>query len=122
MTQYQAQLAETCVPALPPLLSDRELADLLVMTIPWVRSHANEIPGFERLGAYYRFRSTEVERWLGKLDRLLEAEQVANLLKVPTSWVYANADQIPGVLRLGRYVRFRPSIINQFLSGSEVVQ
>ncbi len=122
MTQYQAQLAETSVPAFPPLLSDRELADVLVMTLPWVRSHANEIPGFERLGAYYRFRSSEVERWLGKLQRLLEAEQVATLLKVPTSWVYANADQIPGVLRLGRYVRFRPVIITQFLSGSEVVQ
>ena len=43
-------------------------------------------------------------------------------MKVPTSWVYANADQVPGVLRLGRYVRFRPTIINQFLGGSEVVQ
>ena len=92
------------------------------MTSTWVRSHASEIPGFKRLGSYYRFRSSSIEQWLGSLDRVLEAEQVSVLLKVPTSWVYAKADQIPGVLRLGRYVRFRPSTINQFLGGSEVVQ
>jgi predicted DNA-binding transcriptional regulator AlpA len=106
----------------PSLLTDNDLAGLLVMTLAWVRSHAAEIPGFQRLGSYYRFRSIDVERWLGSLAQLLEAEQVAQLLNVPTSWVYANADQIPGVLRLGRYVRFRPTIINKFLGGSEVVQ
>jgi len=41
---------------------------------------------------------------------------------VPESWVYANADEIPGVLRLGRYLRFRPAMIQQFLTGSEVGQ
>jgi hypothetical protein len=92
------------------------------MTTDWVRSHAGEIPGFERLGSYFRFRSAAIEQWLGSLDRLLESHDVAALLKVPKSWVYANADQIPGVLRLGRYVRFCPVNINRFLGGSEVAQ
>ena len=92
------------------------------MTLEWVRAHATEIPGIERLGSYYRFRSTMIEQWLGSLDRLLEAEQVAALLKVPTSWVYTNANELPGVLRLGRYVRFRPNVIRHFLSGSGVAQ
>jgi hypothetical protein len=108
--------------ALTPLLSDDELADILVMTLEWVRSHASEIPGFERLGSLYRFRSTLVEQWLGSLDRLLQADQVAPLVKVKTSWVYANADEIPGVLRLGHHLRFRPAVLRQFLSGSEVAQ
>jgi len=43
-------------------------------------------------------------------------------MDVPKSWVYANADDIPGVLRLGHYVRFRPTILLPFLQGSEVVQ
>ena len=122
LTQSQAPIAEATPAVYQRLFSDKELAEILVMTVAWVRSHATEIPGFERLGSYYRFRSQAIEQWLGSLDRLLEAEQVSALLNVPSSWVYANADQIPGVLRLGRYVRFRPSTINQFLGGSEVVQ
>ena len=92
------------------------------MTVEWVRSHASEIPGFERLGSYYRFRSALVEQWLGGLARLLVANQVAELLKLKRSWVYANADEIPGALRLGHYVRFRPTVIQQFLGGSAVAQ
>ena len=122
MTQLENQLAATPVPAFTPLLSDKDVADILVMTVAWVRSHAGEIPGFRRLGSYFRFCGQEVERWLGSLDQLFEAETVAALLCVPQSWVYANADQLPGVLRLGRYVRFRPAIIRLFLAGSEVVQ
>lgn len=92
------------------------------MTLAWVRAHSHEIPGFERLGSYFRFRSQSVEQWLGSLDRLFEADHVAPLLNVPTSWVYANADQIPGILRLGHYVRFRPAILQLFLGGSQVAQ
>jgi len=92
----------------PTFLSDNELADILITTTDWVRSHASEIPGC-------------VEQWLGGLERLFVAEQVAVLTKVPESWVYANADEIPGLLRLGRYVRFRPTAIHQFLSGAEFV-
>jgi hypothetical protein len=107
--------------AFPPLLSDSELADILITTTDWVRSHSREIPGFRKLGSYFRFCSQSVEQWLGGLDHLFLAEQVAALAKVPESWVYANADEIPGLLRLGRYVRFRPAAIQQFLSGAEVV-
>jgi hypothetical protein len=46
---------------------------------------------------------------------------VAALAKVPESWIYANAVEIPGLLRLGRYVRFRPAVIHQFFAVSEVV-
>ena len=122
MTQYQTQPAKTPVLAFTALLSDQEVADILIMTVEWVRSHAGEIPGLERLGMYYRFHRKPIEQWLGSLDRLLDADQVAALLKVPPSWVYANADQIPGVLRLGRYIRFRPTVVAQFLSGSEACQ
>ncbi len=122
MTKSENQLAETAALALTPLLSDKDLADILVMTTPWVRSHANEIPGFKRLGSYFRFCSQAVQLWLGGLEWLLDAAQVSTLLGVPKSWVYANADDIPGVLRLGRYVRFRSANIRRFLGGVEVVQ
>lgn len=122
MTQGQFHLAQTPVLGFPPLLSDNELAGILVTTTAWVRSHAREIPGFKRLGSYFRFGRLAVEEWLGGLDRLLEAERVGKLLGVPESWVYANADELPGVLRLGRYVRFRPALIGQFLVGGEIVQ
>ncbi len=122
MTQHQIQLAEMPVPAFLPLLSDSDIAAILGMTTDWVRSHSDKIPGFQRLGSYFRFCSASAEQWLGSLDPLFQVERVAELLKVPESWVYANADEIPGVLRMGRYVRFRPATILCFLSGSEVVQ
>lgn len=122
MIQIENQLAETSVNAFPQMLTDDDLAGILAMTTQWVRSHAREIPGFKRLGSYFRFCRRAVEQWLGSLDRLFVAERVAELMTVPESWVYANADEIPGVLRLGRYVRFRPAIVRLFLNGSEVVQ
>jgi predicted DNA-binding transcriptional regulator AlpA len=67
-------------------------------------------------------RTQKPSRTRDNLEPLLESETVATLLGVPQSWVYANADEIPGVLRLGRYVRFRSAIIHLFLAGSEVVQ
>jgi hypothetical protein len=115
-------ISRNTVPVFQPLLSDEEVATILVMTVDWLRSHADEIPGFKRLGAYYRFHRVPFEQWLGSLDVLLQAEEVAVLLKVPKSWVYSNADQIPGAIRLGRYLRFRPAVIKSFLGGSEVAQ
>ena len=108
-------------PVFPPLLSDIELAAILITTTDWVRSHAREIPGFRKLGSYFRFCRQNVEQWLGSLERLFVAEQVAELANVPESWVYANAEEIPGLIRLGRYVRFRPTAIRQFLSSAEFV-
>jgi hypothetical protein len=115
-------IARNTVPDYQPLLSDEEVATIVALTLDWVRSHADEIPGYKRLGAYYRFRHDPIAQWLGGLEVLLQAEEVAVLLKVPKSWVYANADQIPGSLRLGRYLRFRPLVIKAFLGGSEVAQ
>ena len=45
---------------------------------------------------------------------LLTAEEVAEILRVPRSWVYSHQDQLPTV-RLGRYVRFRRCEIDRFL-------
>jgi predicted DNA-binding transcriptional regulator AlpA len=98
-------------------MTDSEVAAILTVTVDWVRCHAAEIPGLQRLGMYYRFHRVPLEEWLGGLDPLMSAEEVAALLKVPPSWVYANAKEIPGRIRLGRYVRFRPSVIRKFLAG-----
>ena len=104
------------------LLSDDDLANILGVTMDWVRSHAGEIPGFKRFGSYFRFSREVVEKWLGSLEPLYDAARASLLMDVPKSWVYANADDIPGVLRLGHYVRFRPAVLLPFLQGSEVVQ
>jgi excisionase family DNA binding protein len=45
---------------------------------------------------------------------LLTAEEVAEILRVPRSWIYGHLDQLPTV-RLGRYVRFKRSEIELFL-------
>lgn len=121
LEQFGNDSAETPV-GYPLLLSDEDLAGILLVTIDWVRSHASELPGFKRLGSYFRFSRRAVEAWLGALDPLLDAERASGLMRVPKSWVYANADDVPGVLRLGHYVRFRPAILLPFLNGSEVVQ
>jgi hypothetical protein len=48
----------------------------------------------------------------------LTVEEVADLLRVPPSWVYANKRFIPGYVQLGRYVRFRKGPLVQFMSNS----
>ena len=45
---------------------------------------------------------------------LLNADEVAQILRVPKSWVYSHLRDLP-VIRLGRYVRFRRSAIERFL-------
>ena len=45
---------------------------------------------------------------------LLNADEVAQILRVPKSWVYSHLSDLP-VIRLGRYVRFRRSEIERFL-------
>ena len=51
---------------------------------------------------------------------LLTAEQVAELLSVPTTWVYAEAraGRIPHVT-LGRYRRFREEAIVEWVAAAE---
>ncbi len=54
------------------------------------------------------------------MTRLLTAEDVALMLGVPKTWVYAQArdDRIPTV-RLGRYYRFRPEAIDAWVRERE---
>jgi excisionase family DNA binding protein len=40
-----------------------------------------------------------------QLERLLMVEEVADLLRVPVSWVYRYADDL-GAYRVGKYLRF----------------
>jgi excisionase family DNA binding protein len=48
-------------------------------------------------------------------DVLATPAEVAKMLRVPATWVYAHQNELPGLLRLGRYVRFRRTSIEQFL-------
>lgn len=52
--------------------------------------------------------------------RLLEAEDVADLLGMTTDWVYreVRAGRLPHI-RLGRYVRFRRESIDAWLDARE---
>jgi excisionase family DNA binding protein len=45
---------------------------------------------------------------------LLDAGEVAQILRVPRSWVYSHLRELPAI-RLGRYVRFRRCEIERFL-------
>jgi excisionase family DNA binding protein len=45
---------------------------------------------------------------------LLTVDEVAEILRVPRSWIYSHQDQLPTV-RLGRYVRFKRSEIELFV-------
>jgi excisionase family DNA binding protein len=54
------------------------------------------------------------------VNKLLTAAEVAELLSVPTSWVYAEAraGRLPH-LRVGRYRRFREAAIVEWIKASE---
>lgn len=45
---------------------------------------------------------------------LLNAEEVAQILRVPKSWIYGHLHELPAI-RLGRYVRFRRCEVEHFL-------
>lgn len=45
---------------------------------------------------------------------LLDANEVAQILRVPRSWIYSHLRELPAI-RLGRYVRFRRSEVEHFL-------
>jgi len=64
-------------------------------------------------------RSIEVDS-ATRDPEIMTAEEVATLLRLNKSWVYAQAgtNRIPHI-RLGRYVRFRRSAINEWLSEIE---
>ena len=52
------------------------------------------------------------------MEKLLTAEEVAEILNVSTAWVYDHADRkrplIPSV-RLGKAVRFQPQAVEKFI-------
>jgi predicted DNA-binding transcriptional regulator AlpA len=98
------------------VLDKKEVANLLSVPETWVATHWIEIPGTFRLGRNLRFRRTVIEEWLGGSSPLFEPEIAAEILLVNRSWVYAHADQIPGIMRLGRYIRFKPSALLAFLN------
>lgn len=57
-------------------------------------------------------------------QRLLTAEEVAELLRVPKSWVYERTrrrglEQLPH-LKLGKYLRFEESAVLEFLARQRV--
>jgi len=113
----QAVLADhSGLPLLDSVLNKTEIAKLLSVPVSWVATHSEVIPGTFRLGRKLRFRRIVVEEWLCGTSPLLKPEEVSEILRVNTSWVYAHADQIPGLMRLGYYVRFKPSTLLAFLN------
>ena len=54
------------------------------------------------------------------MNKLLEAQDVAEMIGMTKDWVYAEvrADRIPHV-KLGRYVRFRAEAIDDWIRGRE---
>ena len=55
-------------------------------------------------------------------DRLLTPNEAAILLRVPVSWVYERTrhNAMPGLVRIGKYVRVRESVLLDFIeSGGE---
>lgn len=58
------------------------------------------------------------------LDSLLTVEEVAEMLRVPPSWVYGRTrrrapDRIPG-FRLGKYWRFREADVRAWINRQRV--
>jgi hypothetical protein len=57
------------------------------------------------------------------LDELLTVDDVAAMLKVPSSWVYehtrsrgtARSERLPHI-KIGKYIRFDPRVLRQFLA------
>jgi predicted DNA-binding transcriptional regulator AlpA len=122
LTQAQSEAGQFALPLLDSVLNKAEVANLLSVPVTWVATHSNLIPGAFRLGRNLRFRRAVIEEWLCGSSPLLKPEEVSQILRVNTSWVYAHADQIPGVTRLGYYIRFKPSMLLAFLNETGACQ
>jgi hypothetical protein len=116
MTQTHSEAVQLNLPLLDAVLNKTEVATRLSVPITWVATHTEAIPGAFRFGRNLRFRRGVVEEWLGGMSPLLKPEEVSGILRVNTSLVYAHADQIPGLMRLGYYVRFKPWVLLAFLN------
>ena len=53
------------------------------------------------------------------IDRLLTPAEAAEKLKVPVSWVYERTrhNAMPGLVRIGKYVRIRETDLEDFISN-----
>lgn len=58
------------------------------------------------------------------IESLWTAQEAASFLKSSRSWVYkaAEAGTLPGVVRIGAMLRFRPEIIRAWVQGQSVVE
>jgi excisionase family DNA binding protein len=70
----------------------------------------NELPALE-------VANSSVDR-----SSLMTPDEVATALRVPLSWVYAHQRKLPGLVRLGRYVRFRRAAVEKFLHEKSACQ
>ncbi len=77
----------------------------------------NTHEGKRDLGGCMTSDSKEANFTLGNPSEeiLLTADEVAQILRVPRSWVYSHLGDLP-VIRLGRYIRFKRSDIDEFLT------
>jgi hypothetical protein len=48
---------------------------------------------------------------------LLKASEVAARLRVPVSWVRKHGAELPGVVRLGKYIRWNSAKLDQFIAA-----
>ena len=80
-------------------------------------NEGNTHEGKRDLGACMTSDSKEANFTVGNPSEeiLLTADEVAQILRVPRSWVYSHLSDLP-VIRLGRYVRFKRSDIDKFLA------
>lgn len=49
--------------------------------------------------------------------RLLTAAEVASRLRVPVSWVRKNGGHLPGLVRLGKYVRWDEKRLDELIAA-----
>lgn len=49
--------------------------------------------------------------------RLLTANEVSGRLRVPVSWVRKHGAELPGVVRLGKYIRWDSAKLDQFIAA-----
>lgn len=47
---------------------------------------------------------------------LLDASEVAQRLRVPVSWVRKHGGDLPGVVRLGKYIRWDSGKVDEFIA------
>lgn len=50
-------------------------------------------------------------------SRLLTAAEVSERLRVPISWVRKHGAELPGIVRLGKYIRWDSARLNEFVAG-----